>query len=98
MSAVNAVTSDGARFTPLPETPLAKVHAAAQRDDEYQKLKQTIITGFPGTKGEVYGAVRPYLAIRDRLTIDDDLLVCGPRLVIPHQMRNDVLKRLETMS
>ena len=94
MSAVNAVTSDGARFTPLPETPLTKVRAAAQRDDEYQKLKQTIITGFPGTKGEVDGAVGPYWAMRDRLTIDDDLIVCGPRLVIPHQMRNDVLKRL----
>ena len=93
-STINAVTRDGTRFTPLSDTPLSQVRAAAQHDDEYQKLKATIITGFPGTKGEVDGAVRPYWAMRDRLTIDDDLVVCGPRLVIPRQMRNEVLGRL----
>ena len=38
--------------------------------------------------------MRPYWAMRDRLTVDDDLIVCGPRLVIPHRMRSDVLNRL----
>ena len=53
MSSINAVTNDDHRFTPLPEIPLTQVRAAAEHDDEYQKLKQTIVTGFPGTKGEL---------------------------------------------
>ena len=59
----------------MPETPLTQVRAAAEHDDEYQKLKQTIVTGFPGTKGELDDAVRPYWAMRDRPTVDDDLIV-----------------------
>ena len=78
MRNILAITEEGVRFSPLPDAPLAQVRAAAERDDEYQQLKQTIITGFPGTKGEVRDAVRPYWAMRDRLTIDDDLIVCAP--------------------
>ena len=53
-----------------------------------------VTSGFPGTKGELSDAMRPYWGVRDRLVVDDDLIVCGSRLVIPRDLRPDVLHSL----
>jgi hypothetical protein len=43
--------------------------------------------------------VRPYWCVKDRLTIDesDDMIVLGPRVVIPQSLRAAILRDLATM-
>ena len=94
MTTVGAVADDGVRLMPLQADPLGQVRSAASTDSEYQELRSLVRTGFPGTKGELSSAMRPYWGVRDRLAIDADLVVCAPRLVIPRSLGSEVLRNL----
>ena len=58
----------------------------ALQDEEYQYLRQTIVKGFQITKSGPE-LCKHYWQVRHHLTIDDDLIVHGCRLVIPSSMR-----------
>ena len=94
MTTVTAKTDDGIRLMPIQADPLEKVREASRKDVEYQELRSLITSGFPGTKGELSATMRPYWSARDKLAVDDDLIVYGPRLVIPHSLRSEVLRTL----
>lgn len=71
---------------------LSEVHQAI--DKEYSDLKQVILDGFPSEKAQLPIRLRCYWHMREKLSIDDDLIVCGKRLVILHQLTKNVLTRL----
>ena len=73
---------------------LSEIRKAAERDDEYQQLRQCIVNGFPNEKHQLPVCVRPYWSVRERLTIDNGYILCGCRLVIPRPMRKSVLLTL----
>ncbi|KAF0307558.1 Transposon Ty3-I Gag-Pol polyprotein [Amphibalanus amphitrite] len=73
---------------------LDEVRRAALYDPEYQSLKRTIEEGFPQTKNDTPESIRRYWTVRDRLSVDDGLVVCGCRLVIPQELRKAVLAAL----
>ncbi|XP_043217351.1 uncharacterized protein LOC122379318 [Amphibalanus amphitrite] len=85
---------DGARLAPLVDPSLERIRAAADRDPEYESLRETILHGFPEHRHEVPPAVRPYWGVRGMLALDGGLIVYGPRLVIPARLRRDILDRL----
>ena len=66
----------------------------AEDDLEYQQLLGAIVHGFPRHRDQLPEAVRRYWSVRDQLTLDDDLIVCGCRLVIPSTMRKEILRQL----
>ena len=66
----------------------------AENDEEYTQLREIILDGFPHQKSDLPVLVRPYWSMRDKLAVDDHLVLCGCRLVIPRQMRSDVLTTL----
>jgi hypothetical protein len=63
-------------------------------DEEYQQLRRIILEGFPKHRGELPESSRRYWSVRQHLSIDDDLIVCGCRLLIPMAMRREVLQKL----
>ena len=67
-------------------------HAAL--DEEYQHLKAIILRGFSNHKGELQESCKQYWKVCHSLTIDDNLIVYGCRLLIPRQMRREILKQL----
>ena len=67
-------------------------HAADDR--EYQTLKKTIISGFPNDKACLKEPMKKYWCIKDSLSVDDDLIVYGCRLYVPHTLRATMLSRL----
>ena len=60
-------------------------------DMEYQQLRKIILEGFPKHCSELPESCRCYWGIRQHLSIDDDLIVHGCRLLIPAAMRREVL-------
>ena len=66
----------------------------AQTDIEYKQLQHFIHNGFPEHRKQLPDECRRYWNIRTHLTMDDDLIVYGCRLLIPQQMRRDVLAQL----
>ena len=84
----------GCKITPIEEPTLAKVREAAKNDAEYVSLCDTVLHGFPPQRSDLAVALRPYWGVRDRLAVDDGLLVCGSRLIIPRRLRQETLQRL----
>ena len=89
-----SASAEEAEESPFPDATLEKVRAAAERDPEYITLKDVVLTGFPDHKSQLDPLLRPYWGVRDRLAVDDSLLVCGQRLLIPQSLRRETLVRL----
>lgn len=66
----------------------------ANLDEEYQQLKRVILCGFPRHPGALVEPCRCYWSMRQHLSINDDLIVCGCWLLIPAAMRREVLLKL----
>ena len=73
---------------------LEEVRRAAAYDPEQQALQEAVRTGFPEAKADLSELVRPYWPVHERLSVDDGLVVCGCRLVIPRALRRAVLEAL----
>lgn len=91
---LTSVDEDGTPVSPFEDTTLSAVRAASQRDPEILALKEATLTGFPDHKSEVEPQLRPYWKMRDRLAVDGDLVLYGPRIIVPSGLRRDVLKKL----
>ena len=57
-------------------------------------LKGFILNGFPTHHHQLPEPCRKYCNVRQHLTLDDNLIVNGCRLLIPTQMRKEVLSQL----
>ena len=84
----------GGRPTPFEDVTLTAIRAAAEHDPDMQALKTAIMVGFPDHKSEADPQIRSYWSVRDKLTVDDGLVICGHRLVIPRALRKSVLQSL----
>ena len=91
---VTGVEEDGTRISPFEDATLLAVRSASQRDPEILALKEATLSGFPDHKSELEPQLRPYWAVRDRLAVDGDLVICGQRLVVPSSQRREVLLKL----
>ena len=67
---------------------------AAKEDPEYQQLRKFILEGFPSHRSQLSDSCKRYWSVRDHLTIDDNLIVCGCRLLIPTKLRSEILTQL----
>ena len=65
---------------------------ATQEDDELVLLKHTNTQGWPSTIKEVSNVLQPYLTFREKLTIEEGLVLKGTRIVIPHKKCEAILK------
>ena len=52
-------------FLPISEPQLREIQVETAQDDTLQRLKETIISGWPDTKKEVPTCLHPYFLIRD---------------------------------
>ena len=66
----------------------------AAQDHEYQQLRETILKGFPDHKGMLPDPCKQYWQVRHHLTLDEDLIMYGCRLLIPSGMHREILEQL----
>ena len=78
----------------LKPSTLQEIKQHTAKDDSLQELIKVIKTGCPETKGELSHLVLPYFGIRDELSVDDDVVFRGERLLIPKSLRRDLIRRL----
>ena len=70
------------------------VRKHSEQDPEYQQLKKLIFNGFPNHRSQLPDSCKCYWNVREHLTLDDDFIVNGCRLLIPQAMRQQVLLQL----
>ena len=86
---IRAITAGGDESVRIEE-----IRKHATGDEEYQQIRKFIVEGFPKHRSELPELCRRYWQVRQHLSIDDDLIVCGCRLLIPAAMRRKVLQTL----
>ena len=69
---------------------LTEIRAETIADKTLQLLKETILHGWPNNKHELPPKVRPYFGIRGELSIQDELMFRGERVVFPAMLRRDM--------
>ena len=71
---------------------LQQLCEASQADDTLVILKYTIQKGWPSTIKELPSKIQPYWTFREELTIEDDLILKGTRIVVPSAKKVEILK------
>ena len=80
----------------LPDARCEEIRQATVNDPLLQRLINIIKDGWPDNKYDLPEEIRPYFAIRDTLSYNDNLVVNGERIVVPKSLQNDMKKRLHT--
>ena len=73
---------------------LQELQKHAEQDEEYQLLRTFILDGFPKQRKQLPESCRRYWNVHQQLSLDDDLIVYGCRLLIATKMRHQVLTNL----
>ena len=73
---------------------LQELQRHANDDAVYQALKGTILSGFPNQKSSLSNQLKVFWSVKDNLSIENDLVVYGCRLLIPSTLRATMLSRL----
>ena len=78
---------------------IERIQKAAAEDPVMTELRTTILEGFPNQKSNLPLSLRPFWCVREQLAIDktDDVIVVGPRVVIPKALIGSILKDLVSM-
>jgi hypothetical protein len=80
---------------PASKARLEEIRQATLHDPVMQELKKCIMHGWPQLRNLV-GEIRHYYSLRDSLTVEDDIILFGERLVIPQSLRKDMKAKLHT--
>ncbi|XP_003729725.2 uncharacterized protein K02A2.6-like [Strongylocentrotus purpuratus] len=89
LEVVNAV-----KLLSLPDDKIAEIKRQTTQDPTLSQLKDTILDGWPDNKTKLPLSLTPYFSFRDELSVTDDLIFKGERLVIPKQMRRQIKEEL----
>ena len=76
------------------KTFLERIKQATNDDAALQTLKRVISEGWPSDKTMLPEEVRPYFAVRDELTSEDDFLFRGDRIIIPKCLQLELMQRV----
>ena len=78
---------------PVSDTKLKEIVEAQEDDEVCKRVKQYCLEGWP-EKHAIPDAVRPYWRERGELTVVQNLILKGTRILIPSRLRLDVLDKI----
>ncbi|XP_005102508.1 uncharacterized protein K02A2.6 [Aplysia californica] len=79
---------------PVRDTTLEKLKQATKEDVELNCAMSYTLNGWPAYKENVQLAARNLYDIRSELSVQDGLLLRGKRIVVPLEMRKEVLQKI----
>ena len=83
-----------AAFLPVSSARLRKIQQATESDETLRALKDVILRGWAEERSQTPTLVTSYFSIRDELSIQDGVIFCGQRMVIPSSLRRDMKQKL----
>ena len=87
--AVNLITAHILMTAPSQDTfsrKLDRLRKSTVQDNQLTRLSHYINTGFPREKKNLPIDLQDYWNYRDTLSIENGLLTCGSRIIVPHEM------------
>ena len=67
-------TEDKGSSAPFEDVTLSAIRTASERGPDIQALKEVILNGFPYHNSEVNPQARLYWSVRDKLSVDDNIV------------------------
>ena len=71
---------------------LDRIRKSTSQDNQLTRLSRYINTGFPCEKKNLPRDLEDYWNCRDMLSIENGLVTCGSRIIVPHEMRAEMLQ------
>ena len=71
---------------------LDRLRKSTAQDNQLTRLSCYINTGFPCEKKNLPTDLQEFWNYRDTLSIENGLLTCGSRIIVPHEMRAEMLQ------
>ena len=93
--AVNLITAHILMTAPSQDTfsrKLDQLRKITVQDNQLTRLSHYINTGFPCEKKNLPIDLQDYWNYRDTLSIENGLLTCGSRIIVPHEMQAEMLQ------
>ena len=93
--AVNLITADILLSTHPQNTfsrKLDQLRKSTSQDNQLTRLSLYINTGFPCEKKNLLTDLQEYWNYRDTLSIENGLLTCGSRIIVPQEMQAEMLQ------
>lgn len=85
-----------AKFLPITDYRLEQIKEETERDETLQKLKQTVLNGWPDSRDSLPVELYPYFNCRDEISVQNGLIFRGERVVIPRNLRSLMKTRIHT--
>ena len=73
---------------------MAELQKHTLADPVMQKITHFISNGWPSKSKSVPTEAQPYFPIRDKVIVDDGVILKGLRVVVPHTLRKEYLRQL----
>ena len=91
-----ATSNDGQSVGPIidEDRTLQELRTAAAQDQDYSRLLSYVSNGFPTNRYDLHASALPYWKLRDSLYADGELVLYGPRIIVPAALRRRTLARL----
>ena len=86
---VHAVMSN----LPISDRKMDMLRTATATDVQMQKLKQTVLDGWPDTRSDCHKLLLDFWNYRDEITYIDGILLKGTKVIIPKNVAKKCLKR-----
>ena len=71
---------------------LDQLRKSTAQDNQLTRLSHYINTGFPCEKKNLLTDLQEFWNFRDTLSIENGLLTCGSRIIVPHEMKVEMLQ------
>uniref|UniRef100_A0A8C1MGR5 Gypsy retrotransposon integrase-like protein 1 n=1 Tax=Cyprinus carpio TaxID=7962 RepID=A0A8C1MGR5_CYPCA len=94
MNDITALKESTRAAWPMSCSRLNEVIESTKTDPELQVVMKYVRQGWPKYPSQVPELVKPYFAVKDMLSVCDDLLVYSYRIVVPNVMRAEVKRKL----
>ena len=78
----------------IPDVMMEKIKIETQKDATLQMLIKTIREGWPCNKQNLAHELAPFFELRDTLSVDDDIVLKGERILIPESLRKEIKQKL----
>ena len=87
---VHAVMSN----LPISDRKMDMLRTATATDVQMQKLKQTVLDGWPDTRSDCHKLLLDFWNYRDEITYIDGILLKGTKVIIPNECRKEMLEKI----
>ena len=73
---------------------LLELKTAPESDPALTDLKKVVLEGWPDNKSQVKKGIAAYWDFREQISVHDGVLFKGERVIVPENLRSDMLKRV----